>query len=402
MSAKMAALLHRQIAGGDFEQAVKTVSNMAETKGMSFTDFIGLLQHAVNAGQPELAVALLDGNRRFFAGGGATPLRLLVGETTSVMASCWREKLDEPARKAVTLVLELLSLPDCLIEKEDIPIVAHFAGWAGRFALRQNDILWFGEIAMLTTGCAVRSKNEPDGEEFLSAFDFWLHRILRQGRVEAIPVVFEALSLFITVAPDKKKVVCAFLREWRVVAGMACLNVESPVASQLVEELLLFTVRSGADELWQPVSEKIGEIAVLAVTKHGVKSAFQVFCPLLDVGRVNLGDELKFGTGPDPDSKRQRIIRLVCIETLRIADTAAHTDMYAVSGDKIEEIFQCWVNDPQYASHIRSIQRFCQLLLIFWSNNRKRASKKWTPRIKSLSEPLLLTEEDRVKLVFLL
>jgi hypothetical protein len=174
------------------------------------------------------------------------------------------------------------------------------------------------------------------------------------------------------------------------------------MASQFVEHLLLFTVRSADSELWLPVSEKIGEAAVLAVSKHGVQAAFSVFRPLLDVGRVNLGDELKFGTGPDPDSMRQRIIRLVCRETLRIAEMAAHADLYAVSGDKIEEMYRCWVSDPQYESHIRPIRRFCQLLLIFWSINRKRAAKNWTPRDKTLSVPLLLTEEDQAKLSFLL
>ena len=122
----------------------------------------------------------------------------------------------------------------------------------------------------------------------------------------------------------------------------------------------------------------------------------------MDLGRIQLNDELKFGTGPDPENPRQRIIRLVCLATLQIADVAAHGDMGAVVGDKIEEMYRTWAADPHFEPQVRSIQRFCQLLLIFWANNRKRAAKKWAPREKMLAEALLLSEEDREKLTFLL
>lgn len=402
MSGSVSDLLHQQIACGEYERAAKTAHTLAEVKCAAFADFTGVIQHLVNARQPDIAGVLLEGSRRFFVSVGGPPLGQLVGEMTAVLVSCWREKLDEPARKSVALVLTLLGSPDCPTVKEDSPIVAKFAGWAGRFALRANDGVWFGEIALQTAGWAARDLTGHSGVAFLPAFDFWLHRILRHDCTETIPVLFEALSALLTPETGRKIIFDEFLQEWRVVAGMACLNLESPMASKLVEQLLLFTVRSKDAELWLPVSKKIGEVAALAVSKNGVPAGFLVLRALLDMGRINLGDELKFGTGPDPDNVRQRIIRLVCLETLQIADIAAHSDMYAVSGDKIEELFRCWVNDPQYESQIRSIQRFCQLLLIYWSNNRKRAAKKWTPREKALSEPLLITEEDQTKLAFLL
>ncbi len=402
MSVSSSDLLHQQLARGEYEQAAKTAITLSEAKQTAFADFVGLIQHAVNARQQDIAVVLLNGSRRFFVAGDAAALRQQVVEMTAVLASCWREKLDEPARVSVALVLQRLEAPGCPVSKDDGAIVAQFAGWAGRFALRQRDMAWFGEIALQTAGWATRNLCAGDSEAFLPAFDFWLHRILRQGNIEAIPVLFEALFLFLVSASEKEILFHQFLREWRVIAASACLNPESPLAAQLVEQLLLFTVRIETPAFWPPVSGKIGEVAALTVSTHGIKEGLPVFRPLLDVGRVNLGDELKFGTGPDPDSNRQRIIRLICCEALKIADMAAHRDMLAVAGDKIEEIYRNWVADPQYEPQIRSIQRFCQLLLIFWSNNRKRAAKKWTPREKVLSEPLLLTEEDRIKLAFLL
>jgi len=164
---------------------------------------------------------------------------------------------------------------------------------------------------------------------------------------------------------------------------------------------LLLTIRAEETAFWRPVTQKIAEVASLAVAKHGVSASFTVFRPLLDVGRVNLGDELKFGTGPDETSLRQLIIRLVCTEAIRVADMAAHKDFSAITGDKIEEMYHSWLRDPSYESQTKSIERFCQLLLIFWSLNRKRAARRWTPREEKLAAPLL-SEEERGKLSFLL
>ena len=399
MSVSGWAVLRRRIAAGEIEQALQSLPNLAAAKATTLSDMTAAIQHAIYARQTELTLALLDGTRRFFAVSGPDDLRELLGQMTAVLAACTREKMMEPAQKATEMMLGLMSAPDCPTSGELLPEGAKFASWAGRFALRRNDGAWFAEIVARTAAWAAKAGS---GEAMLETVDSWLHRILRYDRVEAIPVVFEALSVLYDADEEKNAFLANFLTGWRAVAAMACLNPESPAASLLVEELLAFAARTKEPENWATVVEKVGEVAALAVTKHGISVGFPVFRPLLDLGRIQLNDELKFGTGPDPENPRQRIIRLVCLATLRIADMAAHGDMGAVAGDKIEEMYRTWAADPRFEPHARSIQRFCQLLLIFWANNRKRAAKKWAPREKMLSEPLLLSEEDRGKLTFLL
>ncbi len=392
-------VLRQRISAGEFEQALQSVPDLAAAKATTLSDMSAAIHHAIYARQPELTLTLLEGTRRFFAVSGPDDLRGLLGQMTAVLAACTREKMIEPAQKTTEMVLGLLSDPNCPASGELLPAGAKFAGWAGRFALRRNDGAWFAEIVSRTAAWAAKTGS---GEAMLETVDSWLHRILRYDRVEAIPALFEALSALYDAVEGKNAFLTNFLTEWRAVSAMACLNPESPAASLLVEELLAFAARTKEPENWAPVVEKVGEVAALAVTKHGIAAGFPVFRPLLDLGRLQLNDELKFGTGPDPENPRQRIIRLVCLATLRIADMAAHGDMGAVAGDKIEEMYRTWAADPRFEPHARSIQRFCQLLLIFWANNRKRAAKKWAPREKMLSEPLLLSEEDRGKLTFLL
>ncbi len=392
-------VLRQRISAGEFEQALQSVPDLAAAKATTLSDMSAAIHHAIYARQPELTLTLLEGTRRFFAVSGPDDLRGLLGQMTAVLAACTREKMIEPAQKTTEMVLGLLSDPNCPASGELLPAGAKFAGWAGRFALRRNDGAWFAEIVSRTAAWAAKTGS---GEAMLETVDSWLHRILRYDRVEAIPALFEALSALYDAVEGKNAFLTNFLTEWRAVSAMACLNPESPAASLLVEELLAFAARTKEPENWAPVVEKVGEVAALAVTKHGIAAGFPVFRPLLDLGRLQLNDELKFGTGPDPENPRQRIIRLVCLATLRIADMAAHGDMGAVAGDKIEEMYRTWAADPRFEPQARSIQRFCQLLLIFWANNRKRAAKKWAPREKMLAEPLLLSEEDRGKLTFLL
>ena len=395
-------VLRRRISAGEIEQALQSVPDLAAARGTTLSDMSAAIHHAIYARQTELTLSLLEGTRRFFALSGPDDLCGLLGQMTAVLAACTREKMMEPAQKTTEMVLELLSAPNCPASGELLPAGAKFAGWAGRFALRRNDVAWFAEIVSKSAAWAAKTGSGQTGEAMLETVDSWLHRILRYDRVEAIPVVFQALSVLYDAVEEKNAFLTNSLIEWRAVSAMACLNPESPAASLLVEELLAFAARTKAPENWAPAVEKIGEVAALTVTKHGVVDGFPVFRPLLDLGRLQLNDELKFGTGPDPENPRQRIIRLVCLATLRIADIGAHGDMGAVAGDKIEEMYRTWAADPRFEPQARSIQRFCQLLLIFWANNRKRAAKKWAPREKMLSEPLLLSEEDRGKLTFLL
>lgn len=402
MSAEAVGFLHDQIARGDFETAKKTADKLMKSTAVSFPEVLSVTRHAVNARQPEIALALLEGCRRFFASPEAGEVQGLIREMTALIAASWREKMDDPARKAVEFVLQMMEAQRYKADRETIQALAAFSGMSGRLALLRKDVPWFCDIAVQSAGWLAQCGNGSAGEDFLPLFDSWLHRILRQGRTDALTGIFDSLFLVFSAESDKKTFMEGILRDWRAAAGIACMNPEGIMAPQLVEHLLLFVFRTGDLELWRPVIFRIGEVATLAVSRHGIRESFSTFRPLLDVGRVALSDELKMSGGPDSDNQRQLIIRLVCDQALRIADLAAHSDFSAVTADKLEEIYRKWVDDPEYESHTKSIRRFCQLLLMYWAHNRKRAAKKWSPREKDLSEPLLLTDADRSKLVFLL
>ena len=401
MSADKLALLRQQLAAGEVEPAENTARELQSAPGLVFADLAAAVQHAINARQPAVALLLLADSERFCAAGASSALLVRMEAMVSLIAACRREKLDEPSRRASALALELLNMSEFPQSAESLNVVARFAGSAGSYALRRRDLEWFAPLALQTAGWAVRCENFPLDEYFLPVLETWMHRATRHKLLEAVPIIFEVAHLLVMAVADRSEFLNRFLPEWRIAAATASLDPENPQASVWVEQLLLWTIRSEDKAFWRPVMRRITEVAGLAVSRHGVAASFSVFRPLLDVGRVQLADELKFGSGPDEASSRQKILRMVCNEALRIAEMAAHKDFSAVAGDKVEEMYHSWLSDPEYESQARSIERFCQLLLIYWSQNRKRAARKWTPRDERLATPLL-TEEERQKLSFLL
>ena len=401
MSVDNLALLRKQLAAGEHEQAGVTARNVQSASGVDFAEIVGAVHHAINARQASVVLLLLEAAKRFCAAGEGAALIVRLDSLSLVIAACRREKMAEPARLASDAALELLAASDFPRSAEALNCVARFAASAGSYALRRRDLDWFAPVARQTAAWAALCENCPIADCFLPVLEAWMHRTTRHKLMEAVPVVFEAVHLLAMAIPDRSEFLRLFLSEWRIAAATASLNPDNPQASVWVEQLLLWTIRSEDKSFWRPVMHRIAEVAGFAVSRHGVAASFSVFRPLLDVGRVQLADELKFGSGPDETSSRQMILLMVCTKALHIAEMAAHKDFSAVAGDKIEEMYHSWLSDPEYESQKRSIERFCQLLLIFWSQNRKRAARKWTPRDEKLATPLL-SEAERQKLSFLL
>ena len=402
MSADPCATLSEKLAAGDGEQAGVAAGILLGGQKLTFRELIGAARHAVSAKQTETALILLEGAGRFACVKDAVAAQEFIGELTTLLGICWREKMDSPARKVVELVLHALNEPLPARTKELAAAVAEFARMAGRLALLRKDDAWFESIALQSMEWISQTPAGILEEQALSVLDAWLHRIVKHERLGAVPALFAALAMLNSTDPDRKKSGEDFLREWRVAAATACMNPNSLLSAELVEQLLLFALKLEDRMFWLQVARTVGEVAALAATRNGVRDGFSVMRPLLDVGRVMLGDELKFASGPDPESTRQLIIRLVCEQALRVASLAARNDITAVTGDKLEEMYKSWMETPDYEPHFRSIRRFCQLLLIIWTHKHKRAARKWTPRARELSEPLLITEEEQGKLTFLL
>ena len=400
MSAEQAALSPASAVPAD-EPLFAAAQQLAAAPQTKFDELMAAAGHAVSARQQGAAVLLLNGAERFLS---PDPVFLtgFIVQLTSLLGTCWREKMDEAAGKAISLALEGLERLQEPCGQETLAAAAELAQRAGRFALaRRNDALFEQVAGKVSVWLAGQCDGKAAGY-MLPAMEAWLHRIVRHERTAAVPAVFDSLQVLLAAETDKLAFLDGFLREWRFAVATAGLKPGNPLAVQLMEQLLLWALQADNRSFWPSVIRSAGEAAAFAATRHGVTGGFFLVRPLLDVGRVSLSDELKFGAGEEPDSLRQLLVRLICVQVLRIANLAARGDIMAVAGDKIEELYKAWVGLPESEPHRRSICRFCQMLLIVWAQHFRRAAKKWAPRETELAEPLLLSGEDQAKLAFLL
>lgn len=402
MSASHWEILRTQISEGEYTQAEKSIDALSVDFTLNLPLYFSILRHAIHARQPALTGILtgkgIDGLDKV---AGSLLYVHCLEEAELVLAACAREKMDEPARQWIEAIAGSLERQSDKNSYATVKAVASFAEKAGRYALRKKEIDWFADVAQQTTRWLSQSELREAQCLLMSVFESWMHRIQRHSLVDALPVFFDSALLFLQATRMKEAFWNQFLPIWRVAATISSLNPFHSMASDWVEQLLLLLIRSESGFAWRPVVRVIGEVSRVAVSKHDFSQAFPVFRPLLDIARVNLADEIKLGNGPDPESSRQENLRLFCGETLRIAEIAARNDVTAVAGDRIEEMFQAWIVDPDYEAQFRSIQRFCQLMLIYWTVHRRKSSRKWAPREPQLTEPVL-SETDRQKLSFLL
>lgn len=278
--------------------------------------------------------------------------------------------------------------------------VLQFATVSGRWALQRGDVPLFSDIVRQITSWSVR-----DGEgalDVLAVFDAWMHRIVKHSRHDAVAPLFDGLIELCADTALYIEWLRRFIPDWRSAAGLACLNPESVTAPALVDGLIRLGLSMDKQETWKICLEGIFQVAGLAVQRHGMKEGFFMILPVAELGRRLLVEELKFGDGPDEDSLRQFVVRTICAGTLQSAEIAARSDVTTSAGDMVVELFQAWLGDPAMETYEKSIKKFCQLILLYWANNRKRTARQWEPRDERLRIPILFTDEEQAKLTFML
>ena len=227
----------------------------------------------------------------------------------------------------------------------------------------------------------------------------WLHRIVKNDDLAMFALlvnVASALPAQNTFIADDIKVL---IKEWQDLAGTSCLNPNSILAEGILSFTLELALARGDRKGWQQAVTGAGQVARLAITRHGIKAALPRMLPLLSVGRELLALELKFGNTDNADSFRQQALYCVVRECVAIGEFAARQDLISLAGDIIADICRFWT---EYSIHTspKAIKRFCQLLLAYWIRISRQGKKAIISDV--LAQPMLLSEADKQRLGFML
>lgn len=349
----------------------------------------------------DLAAALLDAYRNM--------LRRLPVES-SVMAAeqllvigtvAARGKQPFLATKAAEILFAMLEKVEWATHTPDSVIaVIRSLKVLGIYALRRQDAEFFREMTTRFAAFVITKPHSIIVDEILAALSAWLHRILQTDNEALLAVLTDFVLHLVDSGALRDESIKQLLQEWHNLAGVVSLNSKSKLSAAVVAHILELGKKTENVANWTLAVGYAAKLARLAVDQSGSQQAFPLIYPLLDAGRKILVAELKFGQNVRSEFRQQALFVLVK-ECISLLNFAARKEMTATIYDVAGEFYQYWTGDSGRTVSSKSAKKFFQLLLLYWKQTRGLLPKKKLPADLPLMEPLLFSETDINRMVFL-
>ncbi len=354
---------------------------------------------ALQAKQPNTAGMILDAFRPMLRCLPKEHIPAVTEQLTIIGAVALKEKQYFLVSKATDNILAILERADCSSERAIVQAAFRALKVMGAIAVRRRDPALFREITGRAARWFINNANYDLTAEIVPVLNVWLHRIVKSSDLVIFDIFYELIKQLSEADVWSDEAINLLFPEWINLAGIACLDPNSSLAVRIIETMPSLIASSQSLEYWTLVVNGAGQTAKLAVSHHGLKNAFPVVFPLLEMGRRYLVAELKFGEYAD--GFRQRVLYKILKECLMLITFIARQDMTITPGDVIAEVYQLWLTHPLMTANPKSAKKFCQLLLLFWGRIRRRQAKRYTPANKELFDPELISEKEKKLLEFL-
>ncbi len=357
---------------------------------------MGICVGALNNNKLDVVSFILDAFRPLVRELPAEATCAAIDQLTIISVVALRKRQNFLAAKVVECIFYILEQTNVKAQG-NIPVAAINAlKVIGIFALRRRDAALFREINTRITLWLVGNPRASDvSQEIVRMLTAWIHRIAGNNETALFVILTEAIVSLVGAKVLAGNFLEEITEEWGNIAASACLNPTSPMAALIMEFLFAIAHEENSHKLWKTLLGVAGRVAKLTVSRHGIKGAFMVMYPLLEFGRSLLWAELKFLEYVD--ELRHQLLFQVVRECLIIVAYAARQNLLGTTGETIAEMYKCWITQPDITVNHKSIKKYCQLLLLFWLKN-KRQAKKYMPCDTDLTEPLLFSNAEKLKL----
>lgn len=345
--------------------------------------------------QPDIAGIALGAFRPLIRTIPMSDLSLAIDQLTLIAVLAARLKYNFLLAKVLENLFDATVRSDCMGDKQVVNAVLRSVRMIGLTALRRHDYDLFRE---LTARFKIWTRDIPaellvDGD---GLFIVWLHQLAKSGDAVALETVTQlGLDLYANKAITADRV-SLIISEASKAAGTACLSQLNTVPPLILQFILEIAEKGDDLTLWRKAVNSVAQVVSLSSSRRGVIESFLVLLPILDTGRRLLADELKFGEFSD-GFRRQRLF-VIIKESVLVAELHARQQMTSNPGEVITEIYEHWASLPQTIGIQKSIKRYCQLLLLYWQNTRKRQARRGMSIDKRLTEPMLVSDKDRKRL----
>lgn len=400
------ALVHAGMAAADQNAAYRAVDLLKEAfgNGAAGADDPRLLSAVVIGGirtkQLDIAAAALDAFRQMLRKLPADHVPAALEQLGFIAVVAFKERHGFLTAKVTDIFFAFLERRDWGNNPAAAAVAVDRLKIIGVLALRRKDAAMFREIAVRLLASLPPQQPPPEfAAALVTLTGVWLHRMVQNDDMAMFALLTDFVDGLRENGVFSQTAIMALVKEWQGLAGSASLNPQSELAPAISEFSLRLAFSFGDQKHWGEAIAAAGQVGRLSLQRHGIKRGFPMVMPLLECGRTLLTQELRFGSGEDPDSFRQRALYLLVRECMTLAEFTARQDIKLTAGDVIVDFFHEWTSGEQ--ANPKTAKRFCQLLAAYWLRVRARQAKRVTLSAE-LAEPPLLSDADKQRLGFLL
>ena len=398
---EMYALVNKSIANNDAMTAYQAIDLLKLTFGYGVmrqdesVRLMALSIAALNKKNPDIVSFILDAFRPLIRQLSPESIPGAAEHLTLIGVIALKQKENFLVAKVTECIFLITDRTDAPGDQKIVAAVLKAFKVIGVFSLRRRDISLFREISVrLSSWLTINHPQVDTTEELVGMLVAWLHRIVGINDLSLFEMIEEsAVSLIESKVLVENNMELLF-EEWGNLAASACLNPNSLLAGNIINFLFTIASQEKGNKHWIRVVAIAGRVTKLAVSRHGIAQAFNVFFPMLESGRTLLWSESRFVQCID--ECKQEMLFAVVRESLIIISFASRQDLIGSPGQTIVEIFKYWVEKPAMSDHHKSIKKYCQLLLLFWLKD-KRQVKKHLPHNNELTEPILFSDTERLR-----
>jgi hypothetical protein len=352
---------------------------------------------ALRANQPDLAGFILDAFKPMLRYLTTEDVPETVEQLVQISIIAGKAKQNFLVAKASENIFAMLEQQNCAANQPLCAVFLRALTAIGTVALRRHDDDLFREMATRIACWLATKPSDAVSSELVALLSTWLHYIVKTDQPIQFSIVEELTVQLVETKVLSDEALALLFVEWTNLAGTACLNPNTSIASLTLSLMLQLAAKRHKQEVWALATKSTGQVAKLASAHHGnLTGVFQVIYPLLEAGRKLLIIEIRFGEYTD-ELNRQALF-MVLEECLAIVTFLARQDMTTTTGEVISDIYKHWSNSPCLRGNPKSVKKFCQLLLLFWVKIRRRQAKRGMPINQDLTEPMLIVEKDRLRL----
>lgn len=322
-------------------------------------------------------------------------------QLTAVGVHALKERENFLAAKAAEGIFALLAFRKLIASEELVRLSLQGIKEIGATALYRRDFGLFREIAVQLAEWT-NEKNDPEIlQKLVDILAIWLYDIVKNEEEQALEVMRNFLFRIIESKGFSDDEISLLLQEWLRLAGIAALNPASVLAPPMMFAGLQAAAKQENLSLWTLALSAAGQISAQGIQQRGVTKAFSVLYPILETGRILLGNELKFGGDGYADSYRQQALRVVINENLILMNLAARRSLISTVDEMIAETRDSWLDYSQACYTRKQAKKYCQLLYFYWRQTQGKSANGGKETETALIVPLRLTEQEQKRLKFL-